>query len=121
MATVLLTVRATITPEAEEAFNHWYNTEHCNDVLKLPGKYDSYKWPTLAEAYRHFTGKELEGAHDALVDSEACLVVFRGLVELGFDTKEKLIDWLADMARRRPGNGAVGGHPHRDPLVQAEQ
>jgi DNA polymerase-3 subunit epsilon len=57
--------------------------EESTDVLKLPGKYDSYKWPTLAEAYRHFTGEELEGAHDALVDSEACLVVFRGLVELG--------------------------------------
>ena len=57
--------------------------EESTDVLKLPGKYDSYKWPTLAEAYRHFTGEALEGAHDALVDSEACLVVFRGLVELG--------------------------------------
>jgi len=57
--------------------------EESTDVLKLPGKYDSYKWPTLAEAYRHFTGEELEGAHDALVDSEAALVVFRGLVELG--------------------------------------
>jgi DNA polymerase-3 subunit epsilon len=57
--------------------------EESTDVLKLPGKYDSYKWPTLAEAYRYFTGEELEGAHDALVDSEACLVVFRGLVELG--------------------------------------
>ncbi len=57
--------------------------EESTDVLKLPGKYDSYKWPTLAEAYRYFVGEDLAGAHDALVDSEACLVVFRGLVELG--------------------------------------
>ena len=57
--------------------------EESTDVLKLPGQYDSYKWPTLAEAYRHFTGSELEGAHDALVDTEACLSVFRALVELG--------------------------------------
>lgn len=57
--------------------------EESTDVLKLPGKYDSYKWPTLAEAFRHFTGDELEGAHDALVDTEACLKIFRGLVELG--------------------------------------
>lgn len=54
--------------------------EASTDVLKLPGKY-GYKWPTLAEAYRHFTGLELEGAHDALVDTEACLQVFRALVE----------------------------------------
>ena len=41
------------------------------------------KWPTLAEAFQHFTGQELAGAHDALVDTEACLSVFRGLVKQG--------------------------------------
>jgi DNA polymerase-3 subunit epsilon len=56
--------------------------EASTDVLKLPGKY-GYKWPTLAEAYKHYTGSELEGAHDALVDTEACLDVFRGLVQEG--------------------------------------
>ena len=56
--------------------------EASTDVLKLPGKY-GYKWPTLAEAYRHYTGDEIEGAHDALVDTEACLQVFRGLVQEG--------------------------------------
>ncbi|MEZ4330411.1 MAG: 3'-5' exonuclease [Myxococcota bacterium] len=56
--------------------------EASTDVLKLPGKY-GYKWPTLAEAYRHYTGLELDGAHDAMVDTEACLVVFRALVETG--------------------------------------
>ena len=57
--------------------------EESTDVLKLPGKYGSYKWPTLAEAYRHYTGDEIDGAHDALVDSEACMAVFRGLVAEG--------------------------------------
>jgi len=57
--------------------------EAATDVLKLPGKYGSYKWPTLAEAYLHFTGSELVGAHDALVDTEACLAIFRSLVESG--------------------------------------
>jgi DNA polymerase-3 subunit epsilon len=56
--------------------------EASTDVLKLPGNY-GYKWPTLAEAYFHYTGRELEGAHDALVDTEGCLVVFRCLVEEG--------------------------------------
>ena len=56
--------------------------EASTDVLKLPGKY-GYKWPTLAEAYEHYSGGEIEGAHDALVDSEACLEVFRGLVTEG--------------------------------------
>ncbi len=53
--------------------------EASTDVLKLPGNY-GYKWPTLAEAYRHYTGLEIDGAHDALIDAEACLEVFRGLV-----------------------------------------
>lgn len=56
--------------------------EFSTDVLKLPGKY-GYKWPTLAEAYQHYTGREIEGAHDALIDTEACLAVFRGLVQEG--------------------------------------
>lgn len=56
--------------------------EYSTDILKLPGKY-GYKWPTLAEAYRHYTGKEIEGAHDALVDTEACAEIFRGLVQEG--------------------------------------
>jgi DNA polymerase-3 subunit epsilon len=57
--------------------------ELTTDILKIPGKYDKYKWPTLAEAYRHYTGLEIEGAHDALADTEACLAVYRGLVEDG--------------------------------------
>ncbi len=57
--------------------------EATTDVLKLPGKYGNYKWPTLAEAYRHYTGREIEGAHDALADAEACLTVYRALVSEG--------------------------------------
>jgi DNA polymerase III subunit epsilon len=62
--------------------------EESTEILKLPGRFDSYKWPSLAEAYRHFSQRELEGAHDALVDSEACLTVFRALVEGGDVTLE---------------------------------
>lgn len=34
---------------------------------------------TLEEAYKHFTGVELEGAHDAMVDTKACMEVYWGL------------------------------------------
>ena len=57
--------------------------EESTELLKLPGRFNSYKWPSLAEAYKYFAQEELEGAHDALVDSEACLKVFRGLVDQG--------------------------------------
>ncbi|WGS53533.1 3'-5' exonuclease [Paraburkholderia sp. D15] len=37
------------------------------------------KSPNLAEAYKYFTGKELEGAHDAMVDVNAAKVVYYGI------------------------------------------
>jgi DNA polymerase III epsilon subunit-like protein len=57
--------------------------EATTDVLKLPGKYNGYKWPKLAEAYLHYTGLEIEDAHDAMADTQACLVIYRGLVSEG--------------------------------------
>ena len=57
--------------------------EESTELLKLPGRFDSYKWTSLAEAYTFFTQRELVGAHDALVDTEACLAVFQGLVDQG--------------------------------------
>lgn len=48
------------------------------DRCKLPGKY-GFKWPKLEEAYRHCTGSELSGAHDALVDCRACATIYRWL------------------------------------------
>lgn len=63
------------------------NKQYCTmqestDILKLPGKFNRYKWPTLAEAYLHFTGRALEGAHGALADTRGCLSVFRFLMAL---------------------------------------
>ena len=40
------------------------------------------KQPTLAEAYRHCTGLELEGAHNAMADTLACLEVYWFLQKL---------------------------------------
>jgi DNA polymerase III epsilon subunit-like protein len=46
------------------------------DQCKLPGRYGSYKWPKLQEAYQHCFGCEFEGAHDALTDVRACKDVY---------------------------------------------
>lgn len=37
------------------------------------------KSPNLAEAYKHFTGKDLEGAHDAMNDVRAAKAVYYGI------------------------------------------
>jgi DNA polymerase III epsilon subunit-like protein len=62
------------------------------DILKLPGKYGNYKYPSLAEAHSHFcNGESIEDAHDALVDSEACLRVLKGLVDSGAVNLEEIM------------------------------
>ena len=40
-------------------------------------------FPKLTDAYRHFSGRPMEGAHTSLVDAKACLVVMHGLMRLG--------------------------------------
>lgn len=62
----------------------WFCTMRAaTDILALPLKNGraGYKWPSLREAFNHFTGKELENAHDALYDTRACREVYRGVIE----------------------------------------
>jgi DNA polymerase-3 subunit epsilon len=44
------------------------------NLCKLPAANGrgGYKWPKLTEAYMHFFGETLDGAHDALVDVRGC-------------------------------------------------
>ncbi len=37
MAGALFMVRATIAPEREDAFNRWYDNEHCPQLLRYRG------------------------------------------------------------------------------------
>ena len=46
---------------------------------KIMGGKDGH---TLAECYLHFTGKVLEGAHDAMVDTRACLEIYQEINKL---------------------------------------
>lgn len=51
------------------------------DYLKIPGPY-GYKWPTLDEAYRMLVDPEgFEGAHDAMIDVQACRKVYYATVD----------------------------------------
>jgi DNA polymerase III epsilon subunit-like protein len=40
-------------------------------LCKLPGRYNSFKWPKLIELYKYLFNEEFEGAHDALADVRA--------------------------------------------------
>ena len=45
------------------------------------GRGNQYKRPTLAEAHRHFFGGELENAHNAMADAEACWRIFLAILK----------------------------------------
>ena len=51
MATVLFVVKATITKDQEEAFNRWYNEEHCPQFLR-------YRGAVSARRYRAIMGED---------------------------------------------------------------
>lgn len=55
-------------------------------ILKIPptarmkaAGFNKFKTANLGEAFQHFTGRELVGAHSALVDAHACLEVYRAI------------------------------------------
>ena len=47
MATTIFVVRVTIAADQEEAFNHWYNTEHCPQVLRFRGAVSARRYKTI--------------------------------------------------------------------------
>lgn len=52
-------------------------------IMQMPpkGKY-GYKMPKLTEAYLHFTGMDLEDAHSAMADVDACIAVYFAIQDL---------------------------------------
>jgi DNA polymerase-3 subunit epsilon len=47
---------------------------HC--AMLMSQKVMKGKYPKLIDAYKHFTGKEMKGAHDALADAKGCMTVY---------------------------------------------
>ena len=47
MAIALLTVKTTITPDREKAFNEWYNHEHIPDLFKFRGVVSARRYKAI--------------------------------------------------------------------------
>ena len=65
----------------------WCTKELCTPILNLPptarmlrAGFNKPKAPKLEEAHRFFTGQGIEGAHDAMVDVQALVRVFLGVL-----------------------------------------
>lgn len=66
--------------------NHRAPEKYCTmlesvPICKIPSPRGGFKWPKLEEAVQHFFGEKLEGAHDAMVDVNACKRVYFKLME----------------------------------------
>lgn len=62
MATVLFVVKASITRDQEEAFNRWYNAEHCPDVLRFKGTVSARRYKAIMgeDRYQYMAVYEFE-------------------------------------------------------------
>ncbi len=62
MSTVLFIVKATITPEQEEAFNRWYDTEHCPQLLRFRGAVSARRYKAIMgeDRYQYMAVYEFE-------------------------------------------------------------
>ena len=62
MAVVLFVVRASITPEHNEAFNRWYNEEHCPQLLQFRGAVSARRYKAIMgeDEYQYMAVYEFE-------------------------------------------------------------
>jgi hypothetical protein len=62
MTTVLFVVKATIAPEQEDAFNRWYNEEHCPQLLQFRGAVSARRYKALMgeDKYQYMAVYEFE-------------------------------------------------------------
>lgn len=68
--------------------NSFCTMKEASKIMQLPptekmvrAGFTKNKPPNLGEAYKFFTGKTLEGAHDAMIDVHACIDVYFGLMD----------------------------------------
>ncbi len=74
MATVLFVVKATIRKDQEEAFNRWYNEEHCPELLQFKGAVSARRYRAILgeDRYQYMAVYEIqdEPTFRRLMDSE---------------------------------------------------
>ena len=93
MATVLLTIRATITKDREQEYNRWYNDEHCPKVVRLSGALSARRFGTIMgdEHYQYVTVYEFpdEATFQRFEESESLHELFRDYDEAFGDVSER--------------------------------
>jgi len=62
MAVTIFVVKATIDADQEDAFNAWYDKEHCPQVLRFPGAVSARRYKRILgdEKYQYMAVYEFE-------------------------------------------------------------
>lgn len=61
---------------SEDVIDRWAEKDDHHCTMLAAAKIIGGKWPKLEEAYKHFTGKDLENAHTAMADTKACMEIY---------------------------------------------
>ena len=67
--TGLMMVWADIPADKEDDFNHWYQEEHLQELLSVPGVLSAARYEAVSSGPKHLACYELESAD--VVNSEA--------------------------------------------------
>lgn len=80
--------RTGLQPKRPIFSNLFCTMQKSTDIVKIPPTekmkakgMTQFKVPNLQEAFKHFFGKEFEGAHDAMADVRACRDVYYALLK----------------------------------------
>lgn len=65
----------------EKTMDEWAIKDDHHCAMRMAQKVVGGKYPTLAEAYKHLTGEDLENAHSAMADTLACMKVYFSILD----------------------------------------
>ena len=88
--TALMMVWADIPADKEEDFNRWYNEEHLQELLSVPGILNAARYEAVRSGPKHLACYEIESP--AVIETDAfknrlCRTVFRGNQQADFGTQ----------------------------------
>jgi len=108
MSQLLYLVRTAIEPEKEDAFNNWYDTKHCVEMLDCPGVLSASRY-RIVDTVARFPDFSYRHPHAADEADRPYLAAYRFADEVSFDS------WFLSDARVQLREDHEARFPQRIP------